>query len=213
MASLGQGESSDSSVPFKPWFRAHILNNSAPGTEGRLHSVVGQLGRGSSSLWWDAVGTRVWDKELAGRESESLLPPAPAFRWGYVRGLGLRTLDKGLLFTGLNFHWLTKPKWRRRVWPLVSFGHSEPCPAQWWMEASSPYHICLRQTLQVHRSRAIYRLAGNFLSQQWLMLESESWNVRAAEVCCHHSILLMFIWGNWVPEGGVMCWGSSGPES
>lgn len=74
------------------------------------------------------------------------------------------------------------------------------------MESSSPYHICLRQTLQVHRSRAIYRLAGNFLSQQWLMPESESWNVRAAEVCCHHSILL-FIWGNWVPEGGVWCVG------
>lgn len=77
--------------------------------------------------WHQSVGQRTSWQGIR----ESLLPPAPAFRWGYVRGLGLRTLDKGLLFTGLNFHWLTKPKWRGRVWPLVSFGG-----AQWALSCS-----------------------------------------------------------------------------
>jgi hypothetical protein len=176
--------------------------------QGQSYLVVGQLGRGSSPLWWDAVGTRVWDKGLAWqRIRQFLLPPAPAFRWGYVRGLGLRTLDKGLLFMGLNFHWLAKPKWMGRLWPVVSLGeHGEPCP-HGMDKGIYPYHICLRSKLQVPGGQPLLAIRQPFtLRQEISRVNSGLWGNQSPEMsgqmeaCCHRSIFCTFVLEKWVTE-------------
>lgn len=69
---------------------------------------------------------------------------------GRVRGLGLRTPDKGLLFSGLHFHRLAKPqrqeeKVRRDLQiPRACKGeHGEPQPYRGWRLAPGPIQPCL----------------------------------------------------------------------
>lgn len=96
----------------------------------------------------------VGEGRRAGEGRLALLPPALAFRRGRtdgrVRGLGLRTPDKGLLFSGLHFHRLAKPqrqeeKVRRDLQiPRACKGeHGEPQPYRGWRLAPGPIQPCL----------------------------------------------------------------------
>lgn len=96
----------------------------------------------------------VGEGRRAGEGRLALLLPALAFRRGRtdgrVRGLGLRTPDKGLLFSGLHFHRLAKPqrqeeKVRRDLQiPRACKGeHGEPQPYRGWRLAPGPIQPCL----------------------------------------------------------------------
>lgn len=116
-----------------------------------MAGTVSQRNRqGAGPLLWDWAGPggpardgwrfcrQLWRSAADGRTD------------GRVRGLGLRTPDKGLLFSGLHFHRLAKPQKQeekvRRVLqiPRACKGeHGEPQPYRGWRLAPGPIQPCL----------------------------------------------------------------------